>query len=546
MTAGHKIMKNILARCFAQLILMTIVLPSFNLKAADSSFVQGKISYISGDAIYTSLGRKTGIADSSIVFVLSKTDTIASLKVYAISSQSSVARIIQTKRQLKIDDMVGAWVILPDTVRTVSETIRQDSIPARRGDSLLTARVKSLPVESAVTIRGRMGLRYYTNVDNNFGQSFTQPGLVFNLRGKVANSPIKFETYGNVRNLIRGSHNPFAASSTSQTRIYKLNVEYDDETYRIALGRFAPMYAPSVGYIDGATFTGKFSGVSLGLTAGYEPDFLQNSVSTTMKKIALFGNYQSNDAMRANLTAAYALTMYSSHIDREVISSSFSAAITPEIFVTAQGDLDLRTKSKTNLIFSPRMSSLFSNVNYRISSSFTAGIGYNAYRPIYSFASVQTLPDSFIDNTLRSSLNITGQLFLSGGISLNNTYSPRSADQGFGKEYFNNSTFSMTNVLNSGISFRTTVNLNSTLFASTRGIGVNLQRSFGNLADVSLRYQTYRNEIKQYDDQITTQSYAVDLMSTIIGRLSAWTSLERLTGSGTNSYNIYSELSWSF
>jgi hypothetical protein len=530
--------------------LSVILLPPTYANAADSTFVRGKITYISGDAIYTSLGRKAGVTDSSLVFILGTSDTIGTMRIYATSSQSSAAKVIQTKRPVKIDDIVAAWVVVPkvekETADSISSRDSSASINLKRTDSTAAIKAARHAGESLVKVRGRIGLQYYTNVDNVYGQSYTQPGIVFNLRGKFANSPISFETYGNIRQLIRGSSSPFASNGTSQTRVNKMSIEYDDSTYKVALGRLSPMYAPSLGYIDGGLFMGKISCLSLGLTAGYEPSFLQNSFSSTLKKFALFGNYQTTDAMRINLTGAYALTLHSNQIDREVASSSFSASLTPEIFVTAQGDVDFRTKSRQNLIFSPRITSLFANVNYRITSAFTAGIGYNAYRPVYSFASIQALPDSFIDNTLRSSLSVNGQIYLPGGISFYNTYTPRSADQGFGKEYLNNTSFSVMNIMNSGATFRATLNLSSTVLTSSRGIGANLQKTFANMFDVTVRYQTYRNETKIFNDQFTTQSFAVDLMSNLTGRLNAWASIERLTGSGTNSYNIYSELSWSF
>ncbi|MFI5253006.1 MAG: hypothetical protein ACHQQQ_11315 [Bacteroidota bacterium] len=543
-------MKRWYAIVFRYGIFALFLFPAANACAADSTVVQGKITYIAGDAIYTSLGNKTGVGDSTILYVLVLKDTVGLLKVYATSSQSSVARILQTKRSLKIDMQVTASVQIPQPETKTTETaLKKDTLsaPSVTGNLGASSNKKSTrPGESGLKLQGRVGLQYYTNVVSGFQPVYTQPGIVFNVRGTIANSPIRFETYGNIRSLISGTHDPFSPNNTPQTRIYRMSVQYDDNAYLGALGRIIPVYAPTIGYIDGGMFMKKSGNLGLGVAAGYEPSFTQRMVSTTMKKFAVFGMFQSNDGMMKYLALAYARTFYYSQIDREVVSSSVSAMLDPQLYFSAQGDLDLRSKANTNFILAPRLTNFYSNLNYRMSNSISVGLGYSGYRSTYSFSSIQSLPDSFIDNTIRNTLNLTAQIYLPGNISIYHGYSPRSSDASFGTEYLDNSTLSFNNVLNTGFIVRTMLNLNSTILTTTHGVGANIQKSFGSILDMNIRYQRYKHFTKQFGDELATDSYAMDLMSTISGRLNAWTSIERLIGGGNNSFNIFSELSWSF
>ncbi len=510
--------------------------------------VQGAITYIIKDAVYTSLGRDAGVLDSTHMYVLLKSDTIATLKTFATSSKSSVCKIIQTKRKLVIGDSVVAY-LYKNTVEIPLQTIKQSSDSLENiitHTNIETDNSRLTTHDSPFNIKGRVSLQYSTSVFSDASQIFTQPGIVLNLRGTFNNSPFKFDVYGNFRSRVFGTQSPFSSNSTSQTRLYRFSVDYDDSLYRFSVGRIIPQHAPSVGYIDGALVSRRFNNFILGLTAGFEPSYSQRGISTEYKKISLFGNFQSDGALRSNLNVAYARTYFHSQLDREVVSAMLFSSITNDISFSAQSEIDIRTKSGNNFELAPRLTNLFSNINYRFSPMFTFGLGYNSYRSTYSYSSVQSLPDSMLDKTSRGNMNVNANFYLPYGISIYNTYSPRTSIEGFGREFSNYSSISISNLFGQGISARTSFNINSTLLSRTFGIGGSLQKTFGSLFDISARFQTYSHNIKQIDETRRTQSFGIDCMTFFLERLTVWGSIEWLNGSNTNGYNVFADVSWRF
>ena len=539
----------------AKKVLQGIVLASLMFLLAqarpiDGTTVRGKITYVVGTSVYTSLGRKSGVSDSCNMFVIAKGDTIATLRVYATSSQSSVCRILTAKRDLKIGDSLLTFVQIkkdeepsPPKLTSLDSTVTPPTASTMHSEHAASPGQNTAP---PVSVRGRVSMQYYTNVVSGLGVAYSQPGLVFNLHGAISNTPVNFEAYGNIRSLITGSGNLFSSQGKSQSRIYRLSLGFDDGVNVAALGRIIPSYSSSAGYVDGGFYARKFGEIVLGGAAGFEPDFSQQGVSTAMKKFSVFGTYQSSGYFRPFLSAAYAKTFYDGRTDREILNSTFSGAFTDDISLYSQAEVDLRTKSRSAFLLKPHLTSLYSSLNFRLSNELSCGVGYNSWRPSYPFSTIKDIPDSFIDNTARGTLSLTGQYFTPWGISIFHTYSPRTSQGRLGDEYLDNTTVTFNNLLHSGVVFRTNFVLNSNSYTSTRGLGANLTRSIGIGGNINLRFQNYRNTIQQSGIEINTRSIALDLMWRIVSGLNAWTSLERLSGGGNDTYNIFVELSISF
>jgi len=509
--------------------------------------VHGKVTYVTSDAVYTSLGRNAGIRDSSTLYVIGKNDTIATLKVFAISSKSSVGKILSSVRTLKIDDDVIGTVVPVDSTSIV---VKKDSmeIPSTvGGNTKMQVSKKEQPSQSFMSLQGRISAQYFTyRYSSSSNSDIAQPSIVVNLNGKLNNSPIRFEMYGNFRTISFGSSNPFSSNSTNQSRIYKLAVDYDDSINCLSLGRIIPAYAASAGYIDGAMFTRKFDKLILGTALGFEPDFTQQSFTSSMKKFTIFGAYANTDGIRYNAGLLYSKRFYNSALDREVVSGSFNIFPSNDIFLFSQSDVDLRTKSGSDLISRAKLSSLVATVNYRATDFLSIGGGVNAWRPTYSFSTIAQLPDSLVDQQLRTSPDINVNINLPEGFSLRNDYSPLTSNEKFGKEYLNNSSVTWSNFLNEGVTLQGTMNINATAYNATHGFGGSARKSFSDIADFTVRYQWYRYNLVNSAEIDRSKSLSTDLMIFLTRSVTLWGSYEWLTGTYTNGQTILTELSWRF
>jgi hypothetical protein len=161
-------------------------------------------------------------------------------------------------------------------------------------------------------------------------------------------------------------------------------------------------------------------------------------------------------------------------------------------------------------------------------------------------SAVSTLQDSLLDHDVRTSPSISASLWFPGGFSLNESYSPRSSADGFGKEYLNTGSISLSNAFDQGITLSGSMNSSATTISTTQGLGGSAQKMFGDLAQVNLRYQWFRYSMAGSGDINRTKSIALDLMMFVTGSLTFWGSYEHTTETSTNGSTLFTELSWKF
>jgi hypothetical protein len=518
-----------------------IVLISVTAEAQDIN-VAGKVTYVSSGTVYVSVGRGSGLRDSALVYVVSGKDTVATMKVFAVSSKSSACTILRTQREIVVGDNVVGLIQQVEKKETVARFV--DSTAAVRVERSQIKVPK--PVENpALSLQGRVSLQYYTVQFDNSAYNLNQPGLVVSLSATARDLPLKMEIYGNLRSLSRGGTRPFLAGSTDDSRFYRFSLEYDDQFNIVSVGRILPIYAPSIGSIDGVSYARRFGNFLAGGAVGFQPPNSQQGISTDARKVTFFTRYSNHDLYDLNITAAYARTTYLSQLDREAVSLGLNAYSAGGLSIYGYSDIDLRTKSGDQLTFSPTVSSALFMISYRFADFVTVGIGSDASRPVYLLSSVQLLADSLLDHKLRSGATLSLNLYLANGLGIYNSYTPRSFDVGFGKEYTNYSSVYWSNVFSSGFMARGTYTLTSNGFTTSQGYGVNLQRNiFG--VDLTVRYQQSNYNILQLNESNRSETVGADMMVLLSNRMSWIVSYDGVSGYGSKMNSLFTELSWRF
>lgn len=508
------------------------------------------ITYISGGVIYASIGSSSGVADSSRLLVLTNGDTIAVLRVFAVSSHSSASHLEKSSRKLRVGDPVVLAEERGAAQREVPEKhptpplVQKTTQPP--GPAAVDSTLRRPAVPAFLTLSGRLGAQFYTSGYSGSAQRITQPGVIFDVRGTFANPDFKFTMSGNVRSTVYGNLNPFSSASTNRTRIYRMSLDYFDGSNGVSLGRVIPAAAPLIGYVDGLLLSRAFGGFTAGIAGGFEPDFYQRTVSSDFRKFAIFTSYQAGTPLQFNGSLAYARTYMHTALDREVMSGSVFSFPMRDLTFTAQSEVDFRRKAGDILELKPALTSLFANVSYRVTDFLSAGAGMTAFRPYYSFSTVVGIPDSLLDRTLQSGASLSANLFLPGGVSLFNSYTPRSSVDGFGKEYLNNAAVSVSNLFGRGITVRGTTTSNKTAGTRTTGFGGSVQSSILSIVAWTLRYQEYRYAIRQTEQITNSHSLGADL-NVFLGRsLAMWGTVERFTGFGAGGYSVIGEIDWRF
>lgn len=509
--------------------------------------VRGKVTYLAAGTIYTSVGREQGLRDSTLLVVVSRKDTIATLKVMAFSSQSSSCLVVWSSRPVTIGDDVFGRVTSTDSgiVRSASPELAH---PLDMG----IAPVSTFSEASALTqgdfleLHGRLGAQYNTSIYEQSAFNVTQPGVVLSLHGALRDVPLRLDMYANFRSLALGDRSPFARSAVNQSRIYGLSLSYDDNITVASLGRIIPFSSPSIGYVDGALLSRKFGSVVIGTVAGYQPDWTMRSVSTDFRKVAVFAQYSSFDRMAFSLSAAYARTYYRSSLDREAASLLVNSGLTDNLYLYGNAEFDLRKKLGEGLILSPMITSAYGTLYCRIIDNLTVGLGFDAARSYYSFESVRLVPDSLLVNTLRSGMMVSINWYIPGGFSVQESYAPRSSMAPFGQEYSNSSALNVVDIFSTGVSLRGSYTTNRNEFTTLAGYGLSAQATIARTVDLTLRYQQNGYTVKQTDQHLRSTSLGGDLMLFLTRSLTFLASYDRRDDYGMTSHVIFAELGFRF
>lgn len=528
-------------------VVLFILLLAANIAVhAQEKPVKGKVTYLSAGTVYTSIGWESGVQDSALLFVATGIDTVAELKIIAVSSKSCACVVVNQKRDVVIGDgVVGTFVENKSNAIAMTESRDTTSqVKSIRGPQPLNVGLKS-GEKSFLNVQGRFSLQYYSTRFDNNSYNFTEPGAVLNLHATSPEIPLRLDIYGNLRTLARGSTSPFSNSAEDASRIYQFSLAYSDNKDDLAVGRIIPMYAPSIGSIDGITYSHRCGNFLGGTSIGFQPSYTLQGVSTDTRKVALFAQYQTHGAVELAVTSAYARTYMQSLLDREAVSFMVNGYTSGGFSVYGYSDIDLRMKQGKDFNLAPSISMGSANINYRFTYFLTVGVGVDASRAVFPFSTVQFVADSLLDRTLRSGATVTINVSLMNGLNLFNTYSPRSANAGFGSDYLNNSALFLTNVLSTGTTVRATYTMNDNEFTSSRVYGMNVERSFYGVS-LTLRYQQNQYRVLQLNQDNKGETMGGDIMALITAHLSFVTSFDSMRGFGSNSYSIFSELSWRF
>jgi len=528
-------------KAFVLLILLAVS------TSGQQKLVKGKVTYIAAGTVYTSLGRETGIQDSSKLYVVTNADTVGVLQVFAVSSKSSACQIVNSRRSVEVGFNVIALV-------SGSRDTSLRGQPSREAKPLLVdsvqtevkAAVNEVQATPLIQLRGRISAQYYMTRYGDTDINLSQPGIVVSLQGKVNHTPLKFEIYGNLRTLSYGSASPLSKNALNQSHIYRLSLDYDDGTTAVSIGRIVPLALPSIGQVDGALLSAKFSSFTVGTTAGFQPSYSLRGIMSEYKKFAVFVQSQPRASSNPFFAAAYSRTYFRSQLDREVASAQLNIFTWGGFSLHGQTEVDIRRKSGDRLTVSPSLTSLFFNTSYRLTNFLSLGIGADASRPFYSFSSVRSLADSLLERRLRSGLNVNATLSLPGGIAVYNTYNPRTSDSGFAGAYSDYVSISFADILSSGINMRSNLNVNRNELTTSRGYGVNIERNFGNAMDLNVRYQQSNYTQRGGEDRHMSRSLGADLFVSLWRWLTVVMSYDRPEGYGAKSQSLFAEVSLRF
>lgn len=514
--------------------------------AGQQKIVGGKVVYIVPGSIYTSLGSNVSITDSAKIAVLRKDDTIAILQVVAVSSKSSVCKIIDSIRAIQIGDSAVAFVPAP---RFQIPSVQQapDSARLARQSTEVSHRASGSPntLKPLARFSGQIGLQYNSIQSPNSAYGLEQSGMLISLRGESAILPLKLDLYGIFRSTGLGGAAPLSGTARNDSRFYRATLTYDDHVNSVSLGRMLPAYISSVGYIDGVNVAHRFGNITAGTAAGFQPSSSLQSLSADVKKFLVYALYENVGNWNTRAGAAYVDAWTSAGTERAAISTMLSIFSPNGLSLYGSADVDLRETSGGRSISHTSLTQLLCSAGYRFSDYITIGGGVDASRPIYDRAFTALLPDSLLDRRLKSGVSLNTNIVIVRGIWVFANYTSRFSEAGKSDGSIGSTSITIGDIVRSGVSLRANYLANENSVALTHGYGIALQRNMFGL-DCGIRYQQNRSNILNLSLSAMSTSVGFDVAALIFAKLSVVGSYNLMRETDTRWNSLFVQLTWRF
>jgi hypothetical protein len=510
--------------------------------AQDSAVVTGTVTYVAAGTVYTSIGRAQGVLEGSVLRLVKGNDTTAVLRAMAVSSKSSACSVLTTRGQIAVGASVIARVPVehPAGDPVVSQHAPMPGPEPERPPSGAT------PPRPDIELKGRVSLQWRSMEYDEESFNLRQPGVVLNLQGKTAAVPLQLDLYANLRTASYGGAGVFSSGAVNQSRVYRASLGYDDGKFALSIGRTLPLQAWTLGTIDGVVVSQRWGVWKIGGAAGFQPEGGNRGVSSTTRKTGLFLSWEPEGSRPGFFTAVYTRTYRLTMLDRETASGLANLALLPGLMLYGNTEVDLRRKEGSAYVLHPQLTSVYLNVNYRLSRMLGVGLGANASRPVFAFSDVRTVPDSLLERRLVWGASLQLSLAPVPGVSVTNTFSPRSRLSGAMGDYVDYAAVTLSEASLTGIVFRADMNLSRSEYTRVTGFGGGVQRQLPAGIDLALRYHRSRYTLLRTGSSSVSTTAGADIVVPLTSTFVLFGTYEWFEGYGTKSRSLMAELSVRF
>lgn len=230
------------------------------------------VTYLTGASVYLDAGTRAGLAPGARVDVVRAGQVIAELAVEFVSSTRSSCRIVTATLPPVVGDSARFRGTTPSATVAATGAVSRPVVSAstRRGGSL----------------RGRVGLRYFSTEFSGAAGAITQPALDARLDGQSLGGTALGVSLDVRAHRTRRAGVATPENSSGDTRIYQAALHVDGAAGpgRLTLGRqFATALSP-VGLFDGLSADYTWAHTGAGLFAGSQPDVVSFGVSSAIRE----------------------------------------------------------------------------------------------------------------------------------------------------------------------------------------------------------------------------------------------------------------------
>ncbi len=512
-------MKRIAYRIGILIILLTFGKFSTLLAQDSTATIHGQLTYISADKVYGKPGSIAGLALGDTLKVSRNRQYIGRLIIVAISSHSFSSEPITTSAQYRVNDSFLITKTVAKKKPIAADSLSTVTLKTESNQTYATRVNRGKPESAAPFIKssGSVLLQYYGIYNNGNLSTYQEPAALVRWRAdQIAGMPLRFEIYTRVEKAFAGNLSSRPGSNARPLfRVYNASVSYGNPNTdtQWQIGRIFPRAVSGIGNIDGVLYSHRFHHFSLGATAGYQPDYYNNTLSTKIMKASAFTEWSNGKYSAGGYQGALAFVgQYSGqNIDREYVSLRQSYIPTNKLRLTYSGDftIDRNNHSKNVGYITPTNSYL--RVNWMALRWMRVGLRYSYLRSVRLFVTQANIPDAVFPDYYRQ--GVTGDFYFSlpWNISLTMLQSYRNR-QGSAHPLLRSAiSLRFRDVFHSQIDAGVSGARTQNEFAKTWEWAGQIERRFGRNLSLEVELQQYRYKLLGRPDVTVRNNYGAEL-----------------------------------
>ncbi len=508
--------------------------------------LKSTIAYISGVTVYINAGRLLGVEAGDTAAVYRNNDMIGAVAVTATADSSSAARILNQSVAFEIGDTVGIVLSAASLKNGTDVSARNPRTP--RGLSNSRAAVET---RQENLISGRVALQYDMIAAEDTKLNLSQPAALIqmnitNLLGtgmslylydmNFFNGNATYALYGNRAGL---QSNIYAASLTG---------ELSGSGIGYGFGRMNSQYVSGLGTFDGGQVYFRFSNFTFGAIGGGASSVPSSSLNFAGTKSAAFVNYRNGTDVfhQYDGTVAYGLRMNDGKLDRNFLYLQNTLSLGSILSFYETSEVDLSKLSGGVPVSALDFSNTFFSMNYFPTRWLFANVGYDAYRNVYLFQSMKSIPDSLIDKNVMQGFRASASAYLPGEVTVSINGSYRMRKDYVRSEHTLGASVRATDILDLGVEGSIRFMNFLGVYSNANDITFELDRTFFDALDVSLSYDTYAISVSLLEQTYTTQTISGFLNYTFSSKWYSSLGLDDVLDPSMNSFRVYAEVGFRF
>jgi hypothetical protein len=495
--------------------------------------ITGAVTYVATGTFYVDAGRLKGVAADDTVTVTRKSKPVGVGIVTAVSSTSSVARILSQSSPIAVGD----------SVKEVKEVLIEEPQSAFR--SAQAARNAALMQDNRVS--GRVGLQYAAAGIFGSTMDFSQPALVTQLSvNRLFGTTSTFTVYARTYRDMSPGFDRYGQGSRNKIRMFELSLTNNDPRswYGYGVGRITSRYVGGLGIFDGAQFYVRQGNFTAGILGGTQPDYATSAFTTDEAKFAAFLNYAwGGDVFKtSDITVAYGQQRFMGMIDRKFAYLQTSIRFGSDVSLYSSTELDFAHRDNGEQIDKPTITNSFMTLSWTPDSWISINAGYDAVRALDLLQSMKAFPDTLMDKSLKEGYraNIAFRLPLRVTLSANGTFRLASATTPSARTV--GGTFRMSDILDSDISMGAQFQNIQGVYTVGNDWTFDVDRWMAQSVSVSLRFDRYAYFLVGQAQRIVTTTGTVSMNVSMLRSLYASVNYDQVWDTLRDTQRLYVEV----